>query len=334
VGDLENLETLEAFEKTIDHLKAILEIDPEVTAYDLHPDYLSTQYAQRQSGVRKIGVQHHHAHVASCMAENGAVGPVIGLAMDGTGYGTDGTIWGGEILLADFHQFERIGHFQKVPLPGGEAAIREPWRMALVYLHQAFGDDLFELPIEFAKRLDLSRAKMILTMMERDLNTPKTSSCGRLFDGVASLLGLRDQVSYRGQAAVELEMDMGESHDFYPVSITHEKTGLVLHQASLIRGIVSDLIDQADQKTISRKFHNTLVQALTHVCIKARQHCKVDRVVLSGGVFQNAFLLDKLGKKLFDSGFRVYTHSLVPTNDGGISLGQALVANAILDRQG
>jgi hydrogenase maturation protein HypF len=334
VGDLENLETLEAFEKTIDHMKAILEINPEVTVYDLHPDYLSTQYAQRQSGVRKIGVQHHHAHVASCMAENGAVGPVIGLAMDGTGYGTDGTIWGGEILLADFHQFERIGHFQKVPLPGGEAAIREPWRMALVYLHQAFGDDLFELPIEFAKRLDLSRAKMILTMMERDLNTPKTSSCGRLFDGVASLLGLRDQVSYRGQAAVELEMDMGESHDFYPVSITHEKTGLVLHQASLIRGIVSDLIDQADQKTISRKFHNTLVQALTHVCIKARQHCKVDRVVLSGGVFQNAFLLDKLGKKLFDSGFRVYTHSLVPTNDGGISLGQALVANAILDRQG
>jgi hydrogenase maturation protein HypF len=331
VGDLENVEAFEAFERTIDHLKVILEIDPQVIAHDLHPDYLSTQYATKQTGVRKIGVQHHHAHIASCMAENGASGPVIGLAMDGTGYGTDGTVWGGEILLADFHSSERVGHFQNVALPGGEAAIREPWRMALAYLYQAFGKGLFDLPIEFVRRLDPRQAARILTMIEKNLNSPQTSSCGRLFDGISALLGLRDRASYRGQAAIELEMEMGEGEDSYSVMIGQEKPGLIIPHAPIIRGVISDLVDGVDRRTISRKFHNTLVRLLADACVKLRHQRKLNRVVLSGGVFQNVFLLGQLEKTLLDLGFEVYTHSLIPTNDGGISLGQLMVGNAILD---
>jgi len=333
VGDLENLETFETFEMTIDHLRAILEIDPEVIAHDLHPDYFSTQYATKQTGVRKIGVQHHHAHVVSCMAEHGISDPVIGLAMDGTGYGTDGTIWGGEILLADFHHFERVGHLQNVPLPGGDAAIYEPWRMALAYLYSSFGKSLFDLPIEFVKRLDPNRANIILTMIEKNLNAPQTSSCGRFFDGVAALLGLRDRVSYRGQAAVELEIEIGDGERYYPAVIVEDGAELVIPHGPIIRGIISDLIEKIERKTISRKFHNSLVRVFTDACITLRHQHDLDRVVLSGGVFQNAFLLRELEKRLSEFGFEVYTHSLVPCNDGGIALGQAVVANAVLDRQ-
>jgi hydrogenase maturation protein HypF len=332
VGDLENLETFESFEKTINHLKAILEIDPQVIAYDLHPNYLSTQYAINQGGTGKVGVQHHHAHIASCMAEHGLSGPVIGLAMDGNGYGADGTVWGGEILVADYHCFQRVGHFQHVPLPGGDAAIREPWRMALAYLHHAFGKALFDLPIEFVKCLDPMKARIVLSMMEKNLNAPQTSSCGRLFDGVASLIGLRNRASYRGQAAVELEMEMAEGEDSYSVVIPGEGE-LIIPHAPIIRGIVADLMEGVDRRTISRRFHNTLVRVFGDACIELRNRHQLSRVVLGGGVFQNAFLLGQLEKILGELGFEVYTPHLVPPNDGGISLGQAVVANAILDRQ-
>jgi hydrogenase maturation protein HypF len=330
VGDLENLETLQAFERTVDHLKAILEIDPEVIAYDLHPDYLSTRYAMRQKTVVKIGVQHHHAHVASCMAENGVDGPVIGLAMDGTGYGTDDTIWGGEVLLANYSEFERVGHFETVALPGGEAAIREPWRMALAYLYEAFGEGLFELPIPFVRHLDHRQAGIVLAMIEGKINSPLTSSCGRLFDGIAALLGLRDRVAYRGQAAVELEMEMGNGKGYYPVPIG--KSRLIIPHRPIVQGVVSDIINGVDRRTISRRFHKTLVRVFTDICVVLRNLRGLNRVVLSGGVFQNAFLLGQLEKALEDLGFEVFTHSLVPMNDGGISLGQSVVANAILDR--
>jgi hydrogenase maturation protein HypF len=331
VGDLENLETLESFERTIEHLKSVLHIDPQVIAYDLHPDYLSTQYAISQRGTRRIGVQHHHAHIASCMAEHGISGPVIGLAMDGTGYGTDGTMWGGEILVVDFGRFERVGHFQTVPLPGGEAAIHEPWRMALVYLHRAFGKDLLHLPIEFVGRLDLKKATIILAMIERGFNCPQTSSCGRLFDGVSALLGLRDRASYRGQAAVELEMEMGPGEGYYPAAIEEEKSGMIIPYGPIIQGVVTDLIEGLSGGTISRRFHNSLVRVFVDACIELRDRRTLNKVVLSGGVFQNAFLLGQLERTLEDLGFEVYSHSSVPTNDGGISLGQAVVANAILD---
>jgi hydrogenase maturation protein HypF len=267
------------------------------------------------------------------MAEHGISGPVIGLAMDGTGYGSDGTLWGGEILLAELHRFERVGHFQNVSLPGGEAAIREPWRMALAYLHHAFGKGLFELPLEFVGRLDPNKATIILTMIEKNLNSPQTSSCGRLFDGVSALLGLRDRASYRGQAAVELEMERGDGEGYYSVVIDQGKKGLIIPCAPIIRGVVADLIEGVDRRNISRKFHNTLVRVFADACILLRRHHRLNRVVLSGGVFQNAFLLAELEKILSDLGFEVYTHRLVPANDGGISLGQAMVANAVLDRQ-
>jgi hydrogenase maturation protein HypF len=265
------------------------------------------------------------------MAEHGISGPVIGLAMDGTGYGADGTVWGGEILLADYHCFERVGHFQHVALPGGDAAIREPWRMALAYLHHAFGKGLFDLPIEFIKRLDPMKAGIVLSMIEKNLNAPQTSSCGRLFDGVASLVGLRDRSSYRGQAAVELEMEMGEGEDYYSVVIPREGE-LIIPHAPIIRGIVTDLMEGMNRRTISRRFHNTLVRVFADACIELRNRRKLNRVVLSGGVFQNAFLLGQLEKILGELGFEVYTPSLVPANDGGISLGQTVVANAVLDR--
>jgi hydrogenase maturation protein HypF len=204
--------------------------------------------------------------------------------------------------------------------------------MGLAYLHHVFGNGLFDLPIEFVKGLDPKKTKIILTMIEKNFNSPQTSSCGRLFDGVAALLGLSDRAFYRGQAAVELEMEMGEGEDHYSVEIPGEGE-LIIPQNPIIRGIVSDLLRGVHPKTISRKFHNTLVRLFTDACIKLWHRHKVSRVALSGGVFQNAFLLRELEKTLLNLGFEVYTHSLVPTNDGGISLGQAMVANAVLDKE-
>jgi len=332
VGDLENLEAADSFDLTVEHLRDILEIEPELMACDLHPDYYSTQYALRQKNIPRIDVQHHHAHIAGCMAENGIGGAVIGIALDGTGYGPDGTLWGGEILIADYRHFERIGHFQHVPLPGGEAAIREPWRVALSLLYQTFGRDLFDLPIEFVKRLDRLKAGNILTMIERKINCPLTSSCGRLFDGIAALVGVRDRVSYKGQAAIELEMEMGEGEGLYPVTVP-ERGECIIPQNPIIHGVVSDLRQGVDRGTIIRKFHNTLVTVFADVCLKLRKERGLNRVCLSGGVFQNVFLLENLEKALSALGFEVYTHSMVPPNDGGIALGQVIVANAVLKRE-
>jgi hydrogenase maturation protein HypF len=332
VGDLENLEATDSFELTVEHLKDILEIEPGLIACDLHPDYYSTQYALRQEGIPQVSVQHHHAHIASCMAENGINKTVIGLALDGTGYGSDGTLWGGEILIADFEGFERAGHFQYVPLPGGEAAIREPWRMALSLLYQAFGKDLFDLPLEFVQRLDRLKAGNILTMIERKINCPLTSSCGRLFDGIAALVGVRDRVSYKGQAAIELEMEMGEGEGLYPVTVP-ERGECIIPQNPIIHGVISDLRQGVDRGTVIRKFHNTLVEIFTDVCLKLQQKYSLNRVCLSGGVFQNIYLLENLEKALIALDFEVYTHSIVPPNDGGVALGQVIVANAILKRE-
>jgi hydrogenase maturation protein HypF len=209
----------------------------------------------------------------------------------------------------------------------------EPWRMALAYLHHAFGKGLFELSLEFVKRLDPRKATIILAMIEKNLNSPRTSSCGRLFDAVSALLCLRERASYRGQAAVELEMEMGDGDGYYPVEIGQEKEGLIIPHATIIQGVVSDLIEEVEPATISRKFHNTLVRILVDACVKLRNGRRLNRVVLSGGVFQNAFLVGELEKILAELGFEVYTHGLVPTNDGGISLGQAVVVNAVLDRR-
>lgn len=330
--DLNNLETFELYEKTIEHLKGVAEVEPEVIAHDLHPDYFGTRYALRLEGVEKIGVQHHHAHIASCLAENGVSGPVIGLAMDGMGYGTDDRLWGGEVLVADLESFERAGHFEYVRVPGGEAAIREPWRMAVSYLYHAYGEHLPYLPIDFVRKLDPKQTTDLVDMMEKAVRSPLTSSCGRLFDGIAALTGLSQRVFYRGQAAHELEKAMGESEAVYRVDI-REDDALVIPIKPMIVRIVEDLMGRVDRKTIIRKFHNTLVHIFTRVSAALRRRCDLNRVALSGGIFRNRFLLAELERSLRGQKFEVLTHRRVPTNDGGVALGQAVVANAVLKKK-
>jgi hydrogenase maturation protein HypF len=328
IGDLENLETLTSFEEGIEHFKKVFYIEPKAVAYDLHPDYLSTQYALSTPNVPRIGVQHHHAHIVSVMAENGMEGDVIGVALDGTGFGLDGTIWGGEFIKANLGDFNRLAHLKKVPMPGSTMAIKEPWRMAMVYLSEAFGEEAVKLKIDLIKRIDSQKWDILKRAIEKKINTPWTSSMGRLFDAISSLLSIRDEVHYEGQAAIELELiaDQGVKEG-YPLTIHQDKTPMVIDPAEMIRGIVRDLIDGAPSARISGKFHRTVARLIVDTCEAIRSKEDLNRVALSGGVFQNIFLLSLVTEGLRRSGFDVYTHHLVPTNDGGISLGQAVIAH-------
>jgi hydrogenase maturation protein HypF len=328
IGDLENLETLDFFQLTIRHLKQILQIEPEIVAYDLHPDYLSTRYALEHQGVRLIGVQHHFAHIVGCMAEHGLKEKVIGLSLDGTGYGLDGRIWGGEILVGDLSSFERKGHFAYLPMPGGAKAIKEPWRMAVSYLYQAYGERLWEQPLPFLKKLDRSKVETLMQMIRQGINSPLTSSCGRLFDGVAALVGLRETVAFEGQAAMELEMVQGiETTTFYPWEILKEKEIYLIQPQPIIRGVVEDVQSGSSTRLISRRFHLTLIEILSRVTGEIRSETGIEKVVLGGGVFQNRTLLTGMEERLQGEGFQVYSKALVPSNDGGIALGQAVAAH-------
>jgi len=332
IGDLENAESLSFFHEAVEHLQRILEIHPETIAYDLHPGYLSTQWALAQSGARIVDVQHHHAHIASCMAENGVEGNVIGFALDGTGYGDDGAVWGGEALVAGYASFERVGHFEYVPLPGGAAAIREPWRMGISYLAHTFGKDFLGLGIPFTNKIARGKAETILRMMERRVNSPMTSSCGRLFDGVAAIIGLREVVDYEAQAAMELEsaawaapMDAGA----YPFSLIRQGNIWQIGVRPLFEAIVEDLRKNTPVETISVRYHNGLVKILSRLAESLREDFSLDRICLSGGTFQNGYLLSTLLQKLEANGFEVFTQAEVPAGDGGLSLGQALVASSV-----
>lgn len=330
IGDLENLETLEFFQLTVRHLKRILEIEPEIVAYDLHPDYLSTCFAWEQQGVRLIGVQHHFAHMVSGMAEHGLEERVIGLSLDGSGYGMDGRIWGGEALVGDRSSFERVGHFEYLPLPGGAKAVREPWRMAVSYLYQAYGEDFRRLPLPFFTQRSEEQLEVLIQMIRRGINSPLTSSCGRLFDGVAALLGLRQTVVFEGQAAMELEMiqDPG-AHTPYPYEISENEGTFLIRPSPIIRAVVEDIRKGTSPAAISRRFHLTLVEVFCRVCRLVREEKGIEKVVLSGGVFQNRTLLAELEERLKQEGFQVFSQALVPSNDGGISLGQAVAAHYI-----
>jgi len=328
IGDMENLETLDFFHLTVSHLKRILEIDPELVAHDLHPDYLSTRFAMGQQGeCPAVGVQHHHAHIVSCMAEHGLRGPVIGVAMDGTGLGLDGCIWGGEIILSDLTTFKRQAHLQYLPLPGGDAAARNPWRMALVYLYQAFGEGLFDLPIPFVRALNRAEASVVLQMALKGVHSPMTSSCGRLFDAVSALLGLRWTIAYEGQAAVELEMaQTPRDQETYPWEVSQEEGVWIMKSQEMIRGIVKDIQEGEGRGVIARRFHNTLVQMVADACAGTGAQSGITQVALSGGAFQNRTLLTGLSRALVAEGFQVYTHAGIPPNDGGLCLGQAVCA--------
>ncbi len=331
IGDLENLATYGAFRDTIAHLQRILAITPQAIACDLHPDYLSTRYATEQSDLPVIQVQHHHAHIVSAMAENHLDGRVIGLAFDGTGYGPDGTIWGGEVLLAENNRYERAAFLEPLPMPGGAAAIKAPWRMAISYLYQAFGESFRDLDTPFMASVDLKEADILVAMMQQRLNAPLTSSMGRLFDGIAALIGLRSSVAFEGQAAMELEMiaapEAAAPYDFSWQASDH---GLRIPTAPIIQGVVTDIQHGLSNAHISRRFHTTLIHLLTDLCSYLHRQTELDRVVLSGGTFQNAILLEELSRSLAKNGFAVYAHRLVPPNDGGISLGQAVAAGAML----
>ncbi|MGH3412448.1 MAG: carbamoyltransferase HypF [Marmoricola sp.] len=325
IGDLENYETLRSFTGGIDHFRRLFGIEPDVVAHDLHPEYLSTKYAFDLDGVELVGVQHHHAHIASCLADNGQAGPVIGVAFDGTGYGSDGTIWGGELLVASLADFERVGFIDPVPLPGGAAAIREPWRMAAAHLRAAYGDGIPALDV---RRRHEDRWSDVLAVAEAGLNSPPTSSAGRLFDGVAAILGVRDAVNYEGQAAVELEqLADSTERSSYPMGVG-EESPYRLHAADLVRAVVEDLRAGVSRPVVAARFHNGLADAVVTVCAQVREQTGLEQVALSGGVFQNLLLLQAVVDRLTDRGFRPLLHSRVPPNDGGISLGQVAVAGA------
>ncbi|HTB93953.1 MAG TPA: carbamoyltransferase HypF [Candidatus Sulfotelmatobacter sp.] len=328
VGDLENLESYKFFEEAVQHLQRILETEPKVIAHDLHPDYFSTKWAQERTGVELVGVQHHHAHVAACMAENHLDGKVIGVALDGTGYGTDGAIWGGEVLVADYTQFERAAHFEYVALPGGAAAIHEPWRMAVSYLAKHYGKAVETLGLPFLGEIDSRKLSVVLQMMEREINSPRTSSCGRLFDAVAALVGLRGTVNYEAQAAIELEMaarDSG-SEAAYPLDLDLHGTIWQIGTKPLFDWLLKDIRQQASVADISRKFHNGLALVFVDAAERIRDRTQLNRVCLSGGCFLNALLLETMITEMKERSFEVFFHTEVPAGDGGISLGQAVIA--------
>jgi hydrogenase maturation protein HypF len=337
VGDLENMETQEFFELTVGHLQRILEIEPVAVAYDLHPEYLSTKWALAKQGVRLIGVQHHFAHIVSCLAENQVRGPVIGLSLDGTGYGTDGRIWGGEVLVADLGGFHRAGHFRYLPLPGGAKAIKEPWRMAVSYLRAAFGDDYPKLP--FLSGADPEALRLLPQMMDKGINSPLTSSCGRLFDAVAAMCNLRVRVAYEGQAALELEQALpwppnGEAKP-YSHALSEEDGALIIDFLPTVREVARDVQKGVPVQEVSLRFHLALACALVAAAERVREITGVNEAALSGGCLQNRFLLTRLAERLERAGFNnVYTQAQVPSNDGGISLGQAVAAANLLRSAG
>lgn len=333
IGDLENHETLRSFVSGIDHLRRLFDISPELVAHDLHPEYLSTKWALEQD-LPVVGVQHHHAHIASCLADNGHPGPVLGVAFDGLGFGPDGTLWGGEFLWADLAGFTRLAHLTPVPMPGGVAAIRAPWRMAAAHLLAAGVADPGRLAVarRNADRWDAVAALASSGAAPSRVGAPLTSSVGRLFDAVAALVGVRDTITYEGQAAIELER-IAAPGDYgrYPTSPPPSDAGLLLPGADLIRGVVDDLRERVDPTVIAARFHSTLAGLTVDICAALRERLpggQVGAVALSGGVFGNLRLLGEIMDGLVDRGFTVLTHSRVPCNDGGISLGQAVVANA------
>jgi hydrogenase maturation protein HypF len=363
IGDLENYETLRSFREGVEHYCRLFDVQPELVAYDLHPEYLSTKYAREleEVGLPAVGVQHHHAHIAGCLADNERPGEetVIGVALDGTGYGTDGAIWGGEFLEGSIQQgFVRRAHLEYVPLPGGEAAIRQPWRMALAQLITLYGEEeVLRLPLPLVQQAGERNVRLIARLIARRLNTPPTSSAGRLFDAVAALVGVPGsrRVTYEGQAAVELEL---AAHRMgcpsYPFRLRPEQTphppapsrgegerslpspasgrgaggeGWVIETRGIITGVVDDVLAGRPVGEIAATFHRTMAEVVVAGCVQIREASGVSAAALSGGTFHNVLLLEQVVESLTSQGFLVYRHRRVPANDGGLALGQAVLAS-------
>jgi hydrogenase maturation protein HypF len=339
IGDMENLETLEHFKNTIALYKHLFRAEPKVIAHDLHPEYLATKYARElaaeQPDIRLVPVQHHHAHTVSCMVDNGVSSPVIGVAFDGTGYGADGHIWGGEFLVADYQGFKRVGHLEYLPLPGGAIAIKKPYRTAIGYLLTLLGEDALKEDLAFLQQADTTEVEAIKKQVQKKFNSLLTSSMGRLFDAVSALIGVRGEIDYEGQAAVELEMIAYDSSNVsgqsYPYSIISRDGVNIIQLKELFLAITHDLRRGLSKATISAKFHNSVARMVSEMCQLVTQTTGIRQVALSGGVFQNRLLLRAVFPLLEAAGFLVLTHRQVPPNDGGVSLGQAVIANFAVD---
>jgi hydrogenase maturation protein HypF len=332
IGDMENIETLEHYVNTIGLYEKLFRIRPEIIAYDMHPEYLPTKYAKElaaKEGQKLYPIQHHHAHIASCLADNGVKGQVIGVALDGTGYGMDGNIWGGEFMVADEKDFRRVAHLECLPLPGGSSAIKKPYRAAIGYL-SALGIEL-DRKLPLFKQADAKEIDIIKNQVVNGFNAPLTSSMGRLFDVVSALTGVRTIIKYEAQAAIDLEMaayDTPNESGFYPFSFEEQGGITIIKIHDLLRAVVLDIKDHGRQPIIAARFHNTVAHMILETCCKIMKETRIKRVALSGGVFQNRLLLRKTVPLLESDGFEVYTHRQVPCNDGGISLGQVVIANA------
>jgi hydrogenase maturation protein HypF len=328
-GDLENLETYEYFKRNIKHFRSIFNLKPKYLSCDMHEGYISTQYAMEyKKSVEKV--QHHHAHIASCMAENNVGNSVIGVAFDGTGYGIDRRIWGSEFLICDYNDFERKAHLKYIKMPGGEMAVKEPWRMAVAYIYDALNNrtiDNYSCE-QILLKLYGEKALKIVQVIKADINCPETSSMGRLFDVVASIIGLSSKVTYEGQAAMELEsLIRKKSTDSFSYAILNNDGEYSIDVSSLIIDVISESLSGRTSEEISRKFHNTIINLTLQTCCILREESNINEVALSGGVFQNSYLLENIITRLEKESFKVYTHKEIPCNDGGIALGQIMVCS-------
>ena len=336
IGDMENIETLDHYIRTVELYKQLFRIRPEVIAHDMHPEYLPTKYALEEAekhNLKTIAVQHHHAHVASCLADNGEEGEVIGVAFDGTGYGSDGKIWGGEFMTADCKSFKRAGQLEYLPLPGGSAAIKKPYRTALSYMLVLLGNSAFDSRLGFLNGIDREEIELVSKQVTAGLNSPLTSSMGRLFDAVSAMAGIRTTIDYEAQAAIEMEMrayDATDEKGLYPFSITGDQSYSIILLHELVAGVADDILRGCRAANVSMRFHNTVAAMTRDVCMRIKAQSGIGTVALSGGCFQNRLLLIKVMLLLRQSGFKVFTHRNVPANDGGISLGQAVIAGRSL----
>ena len=324
IGDVENTETCDRVNMLVKHFKNVYNINPELIVHDMHPNYWSKEYVKTHDS-NNIEVQHHHAHIVSCMVENEVKDRVIGIAYDGSGYGADKKMWGGEFLICDYASFKRVGHLNYVCIPGGESAIKEPWRMAISYLHKVFGNNLDENLPNLFKGKDVKNVK---TIINSNINIIDTSSVGRLFDTAAAILGFMEEVTYEGEAAIFLEHICDENEkESYTYDVEYVDDVYIINTNNILKGLLSDLGDKISRSLISRRFHNTVINFSVHLCELISGKYDINKVALSGGVFQNQIILREIYKKLMLKGFEVYTHKLIPCNDSGICLGQIVIAN-------
>ena len=321
IGDLKNYETYQFYTETINKFKKLFRVNLSMVVSDMHPDYLSTRYAESLK-IKNIKVQHHHAHIASCMAENNLDETVIGVSFDGTGYGTDGNIWGSEFIIADLKDFKRYTHFDYIELPGGDKAVEEPWRTAVSYLYKYLGKSFLDLDLPFLKKIDKNKITMVLAAIDKKINCPLTCGAGRLFDAVAAITGICTKSRFHAEAPMRLESiaatNIEECYDF--------EIAKTISFRNLFKEMATDIKEGISESVISAKFHNTIIYVIFETAMKMRKETGIDKVALSGGTFQNKYISEGIKTLLINEKFKVFTQSRIPANDGGVALGQLAIA--------